>query len=310
MTTKKLLSSRPVMDHNINSMGKSESNTLSVYEIIKLNMSRAQRAEFLFQTVYIGTFNESLGHMTIYKMLSEDLDLQNDGDYNSSMTGLLLMYSNCFINNITCTQDILYSHLRKLLHSGLVSNLKILHYHPHTTQSQFKNWYMLFVTPLIAKESNLNFQGQKDHPVQQEMGTSRIKNTTGERGDGTIQGKNSSAEISADEILTVFDQFNELCSYLEVKSSGYLQVSETERRASEVSHLIPTSHQVLLVCEQSCLRDVEEILVDYHQIRHAKFHTDDIWPLPASCNAKWGASPSHTSVTLSPNEEDDQSTSE
>lgn len=78
---------------------------------------------------------------------------------------------------------------------------------------------MLFVTPLIAKESNLNFQGQKDHPVQQEMGTSRIKNTTGERGDGTIQGKNSSAEISADEILTVFDQFNELCSYLEVKSS-------------------------------------------------------------------------------------------
>ncbi|XP_026686224.1 mediator of RNA polymerase II transcription subunit 24-like [Diaphorina citri] len=55
--------------------------------------------------------------------------------------------------------------------------------------------------------------------------------------------------------------------------SGYLQASVTEKLISEVPHLIPGVQQVLFCCHQNCLRSVPELLEDYHQIRHPKFHT-------------------------------------
>ncbi|KAI5750011.1 hypothetical protein M8J76_012142 [Diaphorina citri] len=256
--------------------------TLSVYDIIKKNMAKAQRDTFLFQMMYIGSFTESLGHMTIYKLISEDLEVIGDEDYSvvtgllliykncfinkitdlevigdedySVVTGLLLIYKNCFINKITCSQEVAYDHFTKLLNSGLVTNLRVLHYWPHVTQRQFKNWYMVYVTPLMAEEED----------------NADIRDTTA-------------------TVLDTFTQFNKLTSYLEIKSKGYLQASVTEKLISEVPHLIPGVQQVLFCCHQNCLRSVPELLEDYHQIRHPKFHTDEVWPLPRGYDAMWSS---------------------
>ncbi|KAI5711768.1 hypothetical protein M8J75_002943 [Diaphorina citri] len=237
--------------------------TLSVYDIIKKNMAKAQRDTFLFQMMYIGSFTESLGHMTIYKLISEDLEVIGDEDYSvvtgllliykncfinkitdlevigdedySVVTGLLLIYKNCFINKITCSQEVAYDHFTKLLNSGLVTNLRVLHYWPHVTQRQFKNWYMVYVTPLMAEEED----------------NADIRDTTA-------------------TVLDTFTQFNKLTSYLEIKSKGYLQASVTEKLISEVPHLIPGVQQVLFCCHQNCLRN-------------------EVWPLPRGYDAMWSS---------------------
>lgn len=282
--------------------GKPDRIGSSVYDIIKQNMAKAQRAAFLLQVAYMGCFSPSLGHMTVYQLISEDLDLQVENDYNS-VTGLLLMHKDCFINKITCSQDVAFEHFKRLLLSGEVTNLKILHYYPHTRQRQFKNWYMLYVSPLLTRTGRPEKAPAKDGGPAKDAAT--------EGNSAAAEGEDTAEDTATDDamgaVLEVFKMFNELSMYLQLRSNGYLQVSATEKLARAVTYLIPTPDQIRLSCHQSFLRNVSELLEDYHQIRHVKFSADEIWPIPATSAGIWG--PLSTEETTSQHEdEDNQST--
>uniref|UniRef100_A0A8D9DQE1 Uncharacterized protein n=1 Tax=Cacopsylla melanoneura TaxID=428564 RepID=A0A8D9DQE1_9HEMI len=192
--------------------------------------------------------------MTVYKMITDGMELDEE---KKSFTGLLLMYKDCFINKITCSQENAYTHLKKLLISGVVTDLKVLHHWAHVPEAQFKNWYMVVVP---------NLGIYTDDPKS--IGKNNNKNPT-------------------HYPLKVLTRFNDLCDNLATKSQGYLSASVTEKLINEVPHMIPKSKHVSFSCHQSCLQDVQELLEDYHQLRHPMFYIDKIWPKLRRRNSMW-----------------------
>ncbi|XP_023289327.1 testis-expressed protein 47 isoform X2 [Orussus abietinus] len=182
----------------------------------------------------------------IYKLTTE----QN----NVNITGMLLMYPNCFICLVETYEEIIFRYLKEVfedkefeINFGTVIHLPV-YYHAH--QRFFTGWFTTFTKPPTLLDK-LDASGIDELQKQMSNCVSKVYN---------------------------------LCEYI-VDTRERNQVN-TEEILNRVGELVPqylpesTVLEFLLKSKAPVLTDIREYLKCYTAVPFISFYNDKIWPAP------------------------------